>query len=119
MKNHAGEGTRAILPQRLEQMAFHPVSDPRKVFPGELQEVWSSAVGFEGGIVLVLLVDKESAGFGLVPMHLVHGTARFLAGLLSQFFKQCGNFDFVPNFRHPGNRQHHHRALLPHGPRFA
>ena len=68
---------------------------------------------FQRGIVLVLLVDEEAARLGLVPVHLVHGASRFLAGLFGEFFKQCGNFGFVPNLRHPGNCQHHHRSLLP------
>ena len=81
-----------------------------------LQKMRSGAVRFERGIVLVLLVDEEPAGFGLVPVHLdTSSTARFLAGFLGQLLKNCGNFGFVPNFRHPGNRQHHHRSLLRRG----
>jgi len=90
-------------------VAFHAVSDLGEIFSGVLQEMGSGAVGFERGIIFVLLVNEEAAWFSLVPVHLVHGTARFFAGLFCQLFKQRGNFGFVPNFRHPGNRQHHHR----------
>src|SRR5579859_247884 len=94
-------------------MSFHAVRHFWQILLRVLQEVRGGAVRFQRGIVFVLLVDKEAASFRLVAVHLVHGTARFFAGILGEFLKQGGNFSFVPNFRHPGNGQHHHRSLLP------
>jgi hypothetical protein len=84
-------------------MSFHPVRDLGQIFLCMLQKLRGSAVRFQSGIILVLLLDKKAAGIGLMPMHLVHGTTRFLAGVLGQLFKQRRNFGFTPNFRHPGD----------------
>ena len=65
--------------QRLEQMSFDPVAEFRQVLLCHLQEVRGRAMRFEGGVVLVLLIDKEPAWIGLVLMHLIHEAARFLA----------------------------------------
>jgi len=44
-------------------------------------------MGFESGIVLVLLVDEEPAGIGLVFVDLIHEAAGFFAGFRGEFFK--------------------------------
>src|SRR5271170_1681278 len=93
-------------------MAFYAVSDLGEILAGELQKMWSVAVGFQRGVVFVLLVDEEAARLGLVPVYLVHRAARFLARLFGKFLKQRGHFGLVPYFRHPGDCQNHHLSLL-------
>ena len=68
------------LPQRLEQMPFHPVRHLGEFFPGKLEEMGCGAMGFEGSVVFVLLVDEEPARLRLVAMHNIHRAAGFLAG---------------------------------------
>jgi len=101
------------LAQRFEQVSFHAIREFGQILFRVLQKMRRGAMGFQRGIVLILFLDKEPARFGLVPMHLVHGTSRFLAGVFGQFPENCGNVCFVSNFRHPGDSQHHHRLLLP------
>ena len=101
--------------ERFEEVAFHTVCDFGQIFLRVLQEMRGGAMRFQGSIVLILLIDEEAAGIGLVPVHLVHGTSRFLAGVFGQFPENCSNVCFVSNFRHPGDSQHHHRSLLAHG----
>ena len=84
-------------------MSFHAIRDFGQILFCMLQKMRGSAMRFQRGVILVLLVNKEAAWIGLMPMHLVHGTTRFLAGLLGQFFKQRGNFGFTPNFRRLGD----------------
>jgi hypothetical protein len=73
-------------------------------------------MGFERSIILVLLINKEPAGLGFMPMHLVHRAARLFAGMLSQFLEEVSDISFVSYFCHPGDSQHHHlRALLAPG----
>jgi hypothetical protein len=92
-------------------MAFYPVRDLRQLFLGELQEVRGGAVGFEGGVIFVLLVDEEPARFGLMAVDYVHGAARFFAGGFCQLGEDSGYVAFAPQFRHPRNSQDNHRTL--------
>src|SRR5215467_2728787 len=75
------------LAERLEQVSFHAVGDLGQLLLRVLQKVRSRAMRFKCGIVFVLLVDEEAAGFGFVPVHLVHGTTWFLAGVFGQLLK--------------------------------
>ena len=67
--------------QRLVDMALDTVSDFREYFLRVLQKVRRGAVGFECGVILVLLIDEKTARFGLVAVHLIGDAARFFAGL--------------------------------------
>ena len=73
------------LPQRLEQIPLDPVRHLGQFLLGKLQEVRGGAVGFERGIVLILLVDEEPPRFGFVLVNQVHGAARFFAGFFGEF----------------------------------
>ena len=77
----------------------------------QLQKVRGGAVRLEGGVVLVLLIDKEPARIGLVLMHLIHEAARFLARFGREFFEDRGHFGLASDFCHPGYGQHHHPSL--------
>jgi hypothetical protein len=60
-------------------MPFHTVRDFRQVFAGVLQKMRSVAMGFESGVILILLVNEKTARLRLVPVHLIHGATGFLA----------------------------------------
>jgi hypothetical protein len=38
-------------------------------------------VGFQRGVVLILLVNEETTRLSFVPVHLVHGTPRLFPGM--------------------------------------
>jgi hypothetical protein len=94
-------------------VAFYAVGYLGQIFSCVLEEVRGGAMRFQGSVIFVLLVDEEAARFGFVAVHLVHGTAGFLAGMFGEFLEEFGNVGFVSNLCHPGDSQHHHlRALL-------
>ena len=53
-------------------MSFDPICHLRQIFSCVLQEVRSSAVGFERGVILILFVNEETARLGPVPVYLIH-----------------------------------------------
>ena len=69
-------------------MSFHAIRNLGQLLLRMLQKVRSHAMGFQRGIVFILFVDEEPARFGFVPVHLVHGTSRFLAGVFGQLLKK-------------------------------
>src|SRR4029077_14914896 len=99
------------LPQRLEQMSPHPGRDLREFFLCKLEEMRCGAVGFERGVVFVLLVDEESARLRLVPVGYVHCAARFFARCFRQLGEDSDYVILVPHFRHPRHRQDNHCTL--------
>src|SRR5713226_8973597 len=92
-------------------MPFHPVAHLWQLFLGVLQKMKRGAVGFERGIVPVLLVDEEAAWFGLMAVYLVGDAAGLFAGLFGQLGKNSGHLTFAANFRHPRHSQDNHRSL--------
>jgi len=60
-------------------MAFNALAKLRQFFFCVLQKVRGGAVGLKRRVVLVLLIDKEAARFGLVAVDLVHDGAGLLA----------------------------------------
>jgi hypothetical protein len=69
------------------------------------------AVRFEGGVVLVLLVDEEPPRFCAVTVYLIHQAARFLAALFGKLGEYGFNFRFASCFCHPGYSQNNHCSL--------
>jgi hypothetical protein len=96
----------------LEQVPLHSVSDLGQVLLHELQKISGAAMGLQRCVVPVLFIDEETAALRLVPVHLKHAAARFLARFLGKLRKKCGYFGFEPRFRHPGYRENDHRSLL-------
>jgi 4-oxalocrotonate tautomerase len=94
------------------QVTFHAVCDFRQILTGVLQKMWRGSMGFERGIILILLIDEEAPRFSLVPVDLIHRTTWLLARFLGELRKQSSDLGFAPNLRHPRYRQNHHRTLL-------
>src|SRR5258708_22037745 len=69
------------------------------------------AMTLEGGIVLILFIDKEPARIGLVLMHLIHEAARFFTRFGCEFFKNRGHVGLASDFCHPGYGQYYHPSL--------
>lgn len=79
VRDRGGDRRLGPLPQWDEQIPFHPVRHPGKLFLRELQEVGRGAMRLEGSIIPILLINKKSARLGLVAVHDVHGASRLLA----------------------------------------
>jgi len=97
-------------------VSLHAIRDFRQILSRVLEKMWRRPMGFERGIILILLVDKEPARFSLMPMYLIHRAAWLFAGMFGQLLEQVGNISFMSYLCHPRDSQHHHlRALLAPG----
>jgi hypothetical protein len=89
-------------------MPFHAISNLGKFFLRVLKKVRRGAVSFHRNVIFVLLIDEKSPWVGLMPMYLVHQTARFFARFLGKLGKDRCDFSFPPGFRHPRDREYDH-----------
>ena len=75
----AASGTRTLVAQKWrKEFAFFALADVLQRIDRVLLEMRGLAVGFQGGIIAILLVDEEARGVGPMPMHDVHQAARLL-----------------------------------------
>jgi len=68
-------------------------------------------MGFQRGVVPVLLIDEEACRVSSMTMHEVHQAARLLPGGRFQLAEDFSHFGLFPWMGHPRNCQYNHTYL--------
>ncbi len=80
----------------------------RKLLARVFQKMRRVAVGFESGIINVLLIDKKTARVAAMTMHNIHEAAWFFARLRGQNLEDLCSFFLVAGFSDPDYGKNNH-----------